>query len=180
MKEFWDERYLPADHEIVKRKAAKLARSSRPRMEAEDVAQDLAAHVFQQTHRVRASKGNRAHFVAKVVKNKALHLIEARRAKKRDDQRNIEYGDAPERALIDGTLNEAQIDLQLEMQALAQTLPPDLREVYELMVQGYGEADIQKHLHIGRQRVRTLIKKVEDRIREAKLGRYVGGQPDDE
>lgn len=175
MKQLWDERYLPADDEIVKRKAAIFART--PRMEPEDLAQDLASHLFQQTHHVR---GNRAGFVARVVENKAMNLIEARRAKKRDDRRNIKYEDAPERALIDGTLNEAQIDLQLEMQALADALPPDLREVYELMVQGYLEADIQKHLHIGRQRVRTLMKKVEDRIREAKLGRYVGGQPDDE
>jgi DNA-directed RNA polymerase specialized sigma24 family protein len=149
-------------------------------MEAEDVAQDLATHVFQQTHRARSGKEKRAHFVAKVVKNKALNLIEAQRAKKRDDRRNIDYEDAPDGALIDGSRNEAQVDLQLEMRELAKSLPLDQREVYSLMVQGYGEADIHKHLQISRQRARTLMKKVENGIREAKLGRYVGGQPEDD
>lgn len=181
MKELWDERYQPADDEIVKRKAAKFARRNRSaRLDAEEVSQELATHVFQNTHRHDHARGSREKFVSKVVKNKLLNLIEARTAKKRDDRRNIEYDQSPEGSLIDGSATAAQIDLQLELQVLAASMPAEMCQVYELMLQQFGEADIREHLRIGRQRVRTLMRKVEDRIREANLGRYVGAQPNDQ
>jgi DNA-directed RNA polymerase specialized sigma24 family protein len=178
VKELWDGRYLPADHEIVKRKASKFARSNH--VDADDIAQDLAAHIFQQSPRYDPNRGSREQFVTKVTTNKLLNIVEARNAKKRDDRRNLEYDDAPDRALIDGTMNESQVDLQVEMRAMAESLAPELRQIYDLMLQGYREADIQKHLHLGRQRVRTLMQKVTDAIRNANLNRYIGGQPEDD
>jgi len=166
----------PADAAIIRSKAMGiLGRFGFRLSDREDLVQDLATHVFQKTSLHDPGRGSREAFVGAIAGNKLLNIVEARLAQKRDDRRNIEYDDAPDRALIDGSLTQTQIDLQLEMQEMAKSFPPDLREVYELMLLGYREAEIQKHLHLSRQRVRTLVQKVEARIREEELGDYVGG-----
>jgi len=162
----WDERYQPADHEIIRRKAAKFARSNRRPVDVDDIVQDLSLHVFQQTHRHDPARGTRAVFVDKVAKNKLLHLVEASQAKRRDDRRNVKYDDAPAHMLVGRYLTISQTSVTLDMRDLAAALPPDLRQVYDLQLQQFSEAEIQKHLHLSRQRVRTLARKVEDHIRE--------------
>jgi DNA-directed RNA polymerase specialized sigma24 family protein len=170
-----DPRFTPADAAIVKSKArGVLGRFGFRVSDLEDLEQELATQVFQKTCLHDPERGSREAFVGAVAANKLLNLVQIRTARKRGDRRNFAYADAPDPALIDGTVTQTQIDLQLEMREMATSLPPDVREVYELMLQGYGEVDIQKHLHLSRQRVRTFMGKVEARLRETNLGIYVG------
>jgi len=162
----WDERYQPADHEIIRRKAAKFARTSRRRVDAEDIAQDLALHVLKWTDRHTPRPGTRAALMETMARNKLLNLIHARDAKKRDDRRNIDYDNAPERMLVARALTISQTCVTLDMRDLAAALPPDLRQVYDLLLQQFSDVEIQKHLGLSRQRVRTLVLKVEDHIRK--------------
>ena len=176
MGKFTDPRFTPADAMIIKNKARGILGHFGFRFsDLEDLEQDLATHVFQKTCLHNPNRGSRDAFVGAIAGNKLLNIVEARTAKKRDDRRNIEYAEAPARALIDGTLSQTQIDLQLEMQAMATSLPSEVREVFDLMLLGYGETDIQKLLHLSRQRARTLMRKVAQHIRESNLGDYVGG-----
>lgn len=176
-----DPRFTSADAKTVKEKAKQvIGQFGFIAADLEDLQQEVAMHVFQHTHRHDPTRGSREAFVGTTAKNKLLHMAEAKTAKKRDDRSNIEYGDAPDSALIDGSLHSSQLDLHLEMRSLADSLPPEQRAVYDLMLQGYVEADIQKYLRIGRQRVRNLIRRVEARIREANLGRYVASQPEED
>jgi hypothetical protein len=171
-----DPRFTPADAEIVKNKArGVLGRFGFRLSDREDLEQDLATHVFQKTALHDPNRGSKKAFVGAIAENKLLNLIQIRTAKKRDDRQNIEYAEGPARTLIDGAVNQGQIDLQIEMREMARSMPRDVREVYELMLLGYREAELQSQLHFSRQRVRTLIKKVEASIRESNLRIYAGG-----
>lgn len=172
MKKLWDERYQPADHAIIKRKAARFARKNRETMTEEDLAQDLALRVIQQADRCNPARGPRDGFVGMVAHNHFLNLRAARHAEKRDDRRNVTYDEAPEHAMNDGC-SEQQVDLQIEMKALAASLSTELREVLELMLAGHCEADLQRHLHLSRRRVRTLVEQLTQLIRERKLHEYL-------
>jgi RNA polymerase sigma factor (sigma-70 family) len=162
VKELWDERYLPTDHEIVKKKARKM---SGPRgyrdCELADIEQELAMKVFQEIHRQRSDRGSRAGFVGKVAKNALLNLIEKRSAKKRDDRRNIEYDDGPEGTLLDGETTPEQIDHELDVEEMKNRMPPDLRQVLELRMAGHSDRELEDLLSLTRGKVRTLSQRLE-------------------
>lgn len=170
MQPLWDERYQPADAEIVKKKARQMWG---PRgyldYEIADIEQELAMQVFQRIDRQRPDRGPRAGFVAKVAKNALLNLIERRSAKKRDDRRNIEYGDGPEGTLIDGEMTAQQIDLELDLEDMKNRMPPDLRQVLELRMAGHSDRELEDRLGLTRGRVRTLSRRLQQFGTEAGL-----------
>lgn len=168
MQPLWDERYQPADAEIVKKKAARMAK--RRGFDVEDLAQELAMHVYQQTPKHDPARGRRDKFVGKVAKNRLLNLIESRRAQKRDDRRNIEYEDGPEGALIDGEVSQDQIDLSLDMQAAVARMPPDVRAAFEFRMAGHSETELQKLMGRTRAQIRTLLQRLERILKDAGLG----------
>lgn len=162
MQPLWDERYQPADAEIVKRKARQI---SGPRgyrdCELADIEQELAMQVFQHVHRQRPDRGSRAGFVGKVAKNALLNLIERRSAKKRDDRRNIEYDDGPEGTLLDGETTPEHIDHELDLEEVKRRMPPDLRQVLEMRMAGHSDKELESQLGLSRGKVRTLIQRLE-------------------
>jgi len=170
MRPLWDERYQPADAEVIKRKARRLAGHYGYRVsDIADIEQEVATQVVQQLHRHDPSRGSREGFVGKVAKNTLLNLIDKRSAKKRDDRRNIEYDDGPEGTLIDGTTTPEQIDLELDLKDVMQRMPPDLRQVLELRMAGHSDAEMEDLLELTRARVRALIQRMEVFLREAGL-----------
>ncbi len=130
--------------------------------------------VFQQIHRQRPERGSRAGFVGKVAKNALLNLIEKRSAKKRDDRRNIEYGDGPEGTLIDGEMTPEQIDLELDLEDVKNRMPPDLRQVLELRMAGHSDRELEDLLSLTRGQVRSLSQRLEQ------FGAETGLDPRDE
>lgn len=170
MRPLWDERYQPADAEIVKKKARQMmGRRTLRDCQLEDIEQEMALHVVRQSHRHRPDLGSREGFVGKTAKNALLNLIDKRSAKKRDDRRNIEYDDGPEGALADGESTQEQIDLELDLKDVVKRMSPDLQEVYALRLAGHSEAEMQDLLTLTRARVRVLIQRMEQHLKDSGL-----------
>jgi DNA-directed RNA polymerase specialized sigma24 family protein len=169
MRGLWDERFTPADAEIIKRKARKLAGHYGYRAsDVEDIEQDLATHVFQQTHRHLPERGSREKFVSKVAKNKLLNLIEKRTAMKRGDGRNVSVDEAGERALLDGSISPDSLDVVIDVRAVIVALPDELRQV-ALLRQQHSQKELEGLLHLTRAQVRCRIQHLECIFREAGL-----------
>lgn len=170
MQPLWDERYQPADAEIVKKKATRMAgRSGFRSADVADIEQELATHVFQQTHRHDPGRGPRDAFVGKIAMNKLLNLIEKRAAMKRDDRRNVEYDDGPDGSLIDGTVSNDQIDLGLDMKEAVSRMPHDVREAFELRMAGHSETELKELMGRTRAQVRALMQRLARFLAEAGL-----------
>lgn len=164
-----DPRFTEEDAEIIKRKAKRLAghygyRSS----DVEDIEQDLAMHVFQQTHRHQPERGSREKFVSKVAKNKLLNLIEQRTAKKRDRRRDVRMDEVGEGALLDGENTPEQIDVGIDVRTVIALLPEDLRQV-ALLRQRHSEKELEGLLKLTRAQVRGRLQRLERIFREAGL-----------
>jgi DNA-directed RNA polymerase specialized sigma24 family protein len=157
MQELWDDRFQPADAEIVKQKARQLIGRRRLREhEFEDIEQEMALRVIEQSHLHDPQRGSREGFVGTTAANAYWNLHEKRTAKKRDDRRNISIDVGPSGALHDGRLTQEQIDLALDLKQAVDRMPPDLRQVYDLRLAGHSETELQGLLNLSRGQVRTL------------------------
>lgn len=166
----WDERYQPADAEIVKRKAAQIGRRWRLRSDdIDELQQEAAMHVATQMHRHDPARGSREAFVAAVAKRRMLNLIEKRTARKRDDRRNSSY-DETEMPMIDGSTSGEQIGVAIDIRDALARMPTELGQVFELRMQGNSERDLEQLMGKTRAQVRTLVAKLQKYLREAGLG----------
>jgi RNA polymerase sigma factor (sigma-70 family) len=164
-----DPRFNEADAAIIKRKAKRLAGHYGYRIsDVEDIEQDLAMHVFQQTHRHEPGRGSREKFVSKVAKNKLLNLIEKHTAKKRDRRRDVPADDVGEGALLDGGIAPDRIDLVIDVREAIARLPEDLRQVAVLRQQ-HSEKELEGLLNLTRAQVRGRLQRLERLLREAGL-----------
>lgn len=157
MQELSDDRFQPADAEIVKQKARQLIGRRRLREhEFEDIEQEMALRVIEQSHLHDPQRGTREAFVAKTATNAFLGLYEKRTAKKREDRRNISIDASPTDAMHHCRSTQEQIDLVLDLKQAVDRMPPDLRQVYDLRLAGHSETDLQGLLNLSRGQVRTL------------------------
>jgi DNA-directed RNA polymerase specialized sigma24 family protein len=164
-----DARFTEADADIIKRKAKRMAGHYGYRTtDVEDIEQDLATHVFQQTHRHQPERGSREKFVSKVAKNKLLHLIEQRTAQKRDNRRDVRMDDVGEGVLLDGGNAPDRIDVGIDVREVIAQLPDDLRQV-ALLRQRYSEKELEGLLKLTRAQVRGRLQRLERIFREAGL-----------
>jgi len=167
MRELWDARFTPADAEVIRKKAATLAGHYR-NSDIDDFEQDLATHVFQQTHRHLPERGSREKFISRVVKNKLLNLIDKRTAMKRGDGRNVSLDEAGERALLDGSISSDRLDVVIDVRAVIVALPDELRQV-ALLRQQHSEKELEGLLNLTRAQVRGRVQRLEHIFREAGL-----------
>ena len=160
MKPLWDERFTPADAQIIKRKAKRMAGHYGYRTsDVDDIEQDLAMQVFQQTHRHQPDLGSREKFVGKVAKNSLINLIEAKTAKKRDRRRDINVDDAPSDVLLDGHDTPERLDMRLDVRAAIARMPADLREIALLRME-LNEREVEAKLGLTRAQVRTRMQRL--------------------
>lgn len=169
MNQLWDDRYTPADAEIVKRKANKMfGHYGWGKDDVEDIQAELIFHVWKQSPRHDPGQGPREGFIKKITKNKMLNLIEARRRKKRDTRGNVPFDDAVEGAVLDGRNDPAKIDTQIAVRAVIDQLPPALRQVALLRAE-HSERDLEKLLNLTRAQVRTRIHQLANIFRNSGL-----------
>jgi len=164
-----DDRFTPADAEIVKRKARNMfGQHGWNRQDVEDIEAELIFHIWKQSPRHDPAQGPRERFIKKITKNKMLNLIEARKAKKRDGRRNVLLDDAIEGAVLDGRNDPAKIDTQIAVRAVIAQLTPELRQV-ALLRQEHSERDLEKLLNLTRAQVRTRIHQLANIFRNSGL-----------
>lgn len=162
-----DPRFTEADAAIIKRKAKRLQGHYGYRVsDVEDIEQDLATHVFQQSYRYEPARGSREKFISAVAKHKILHLIEKRTAKKRDRRRDVSADDLGEAALLDGKNTTDQIDRVIDMRDAIACLPEELRQV-ALLRSEHSEREIEGLLGLTRGQVRGRLQRLEHILREA-------------
>jgi RNA polymerase sigma factor (sigma-70 family) len=169
MRPLWDHRYQPADAEIVKRIARKYARRNpSPVLDADEIEQEIAMHVLKQSHLHDPSRGTRAQFISKVAKHRVLNLIEWRDARKRNDRRNVSYDAIGDRLMADSDEAFAQIDAAMDVEAVKEKLPKELRAVADLWPE-FTPREIEQELGLSRAAVRWRIQQIQDIFR-AKIG----------
>lgn len=165
MQPLWDQRYQPADADIVRRKAKKMMRRRTLReLEIEDIEQEMAMRVIQQSHLHRPDRGSREGFVGKTVENAYLTLYEKRTAKKREDKGTRELQDSTMRSLSDGRTTQEQIDLALDLEKVVNRMPPDLQQVYALLLAGHTKTDLEDLLNLTRGQARTLTQRLKQHL----------------
>lgn len=162
MQPLFDERYQPADAEIVKNKARKMMKRRTLREhQLADVEQEMALRIVQQSHHHDPKRGSREGFVGKTAQNAYLSIYEKRAAMKREDRRNISIDAAPHKTLIDGSMTEEQIDLALDMKITVSLMPPELQQISVLLMADHRKADLPDLLNLSRGKVRTLLQRIE-------------------
>ncbi|MCC7408909.1 MAG: hypothetical protein IT442_12610 [Phycisphaeraceae bacterium] len=165
----WDEKYQPTDAEIIKKKARKMIGHYGYRTcDVVDLEQELALHVVQQMQLYRPGRGTRAQFVSRIARNKLLNIIERRTAQKRDDRRNVAIEKVvPDVLPGDGT-TPAGRDLGIDVQAVLERLPQELRQVAILLPEHKGQ-EIGRLLGLSRGQVRWRIQQIGQALSAAGL-----------
>lgn len=164
-----DPRFTKTDAQIIQRKVRRLVgHYGFRKSDVDDLAQDLAMHVVQQSHCYRPELGKREAFIETVTKNKILHLIESRTASKRDNRRDLPIETVGEFCLLDCHASQERIDLQIDVRNAIARMPDDLRQFASLRQQ-YGEREIEKILGLTRGQVRTRVQRLERFLLEAGL-----------
>ncbi|MCC7409803.1 MAG: hypothetical protein IT442_17185 [Phycisphaeraceae bacterium] len=165
----WSERYQPSDAEIIKEKARKMIGHYGYRAcNLADLEQELALHVVRQMHLYRATRGTRAQFVSQITKNKLLNLIEHRRAQKRDDRRNVTIEVVDKNVLPGDGTTPAGRDLGIDVRAVLERLPQELRQVANLLPERSGQ-EIGRLLGLSRGQVRWRIQQIGQALSAAGL-----------
>lgn len=165
-----DPRLTEKDAEIIRRKAKRLVghygyRSS----DVQDIEQDLAMHVFQQTCRHHPERGSRYGFVVTVVKNKLLNLIQLKRAMKRNNACEVRAEEVGEAGQLDERGSPEQIDIQIDVRDLLQRMPEDLQQIARLRMAGHRESELEELLNLTRAQVRSRLHRIEKLFRDAHL-----------
>lgn len=164
-----DPRFTQTDAEIIQRKVRRLVGHYGIRWnDVGDLEQELAMHVIQQSHHYRPEVGKREAFIETVTKNKILHLIECRTARKRDNRRDVPLETIGECCLLDGDASQERIDLQIDVRNAIVRMPDDLRQ-FALLRQQYAEREIEKILGLTRGQVRSRVQRLERFLFDAGL-----------
>ncbi|MCC7409535.1 MAG: hypothetical protein IT442_15835 [Phycisphaeraceae bacterium] len=165
----WNERYQPSDAEIIKKKARKMVGHYGYRTcDVVDLEQELALHVVQQMRQYRPGRGTRAQFVNRITKNKLLNIIERRTAQKRDGRRDVAIEKVvPDVLPGDGTTHGGG-DLEIDVRAVLERLPQELRQVAILLQEHKGQ-EIGRLLGLSRGQVRWRIQLIGQALSAAGL-----------
>jgi len=169
MPEQWDERYTPADAEIIRWKVLKIV-GQFPFLarQQEDLLQEVAMHVSRQTCRVDPTRRREA-FVATVAENKLLNIVAKETAQKRDTRRDVRIHDIGEGLLLDGTSRQEDLDMQLDIRDAIEGMPPDMRLV-AMLRQELSEAEVLRRTGFSREEVRGIQRRIAAYLRDKGLG----------
>lgn len=123
------EEFNPYAADLIKHKTRRLiGHRGINRDDAEEIAQDVAAHLIERMPQFDPSRATVNTFIDRVVKNKLLNVIEARGAQKREGQRrNRPLDDVSPEALLEYGRTTADVDLALDVRDLLKGMPPELR-----------------------------------------------------
>ena len=164
-----DPRFTDADAEIIRRKAKRLAGHCGYRTsDVEDIEQDLAMHVFQQTHRHDPERGTREKFVSKIVKNKLLNIVESRNAKKRDVRRERMLDPDKEMPQLGLKGDEGSVDVKMDIAGAMAGLPEDLRDL-ALRLMTDQKAEAGRAANLSPQQMKTAVARIAKHFREMGL-----------
>lgn len=162
-------RFTKTDAEIIRRKVRRLVGHYGIRQsDVEDLEQELALHVIQQSHRYRPELGKREAFIETVVKHKILHLIESRTASKRDNRRDVHIETVGEFCLLDSDASQERINLQIDVRDAIARMPEELRQ-FALLRQKHTEREIERKLGLTRGQVRSRVQRLERFLTDAGL-----------
>lgn len=158
---YTDTRYTAADAAVVRWKALRMVgRFGYGRDDVDDLQQDVAMHVFQQTYRYRSERGPRERFVATVAKHHLLHLVGRRMAAKRGHGRTVQPEPWQDAWLRDRRVSPGQILMAIDVQLALARLPVDLRDVATILLRGHRARDVERLLGLSRQQVRGRIRRL--------------------
>jgi len=180
--------------QLIRRKARQLVRrpgfskSDRP-----DIEQELAIELVQKYGQFDPERARETTFVARVIENKAVSLVRARQAEKRHFRRNGKSlnervsdgeGGSVERAQTVGAANakrhtgqaarsdEEVARLKLDIDAVLETLPADLRKLAEMLTE-MTEYAASRQLGTSRRQVANDVARLRERFEDAGLRDYL-------
>jgi DNA-directed RNA polymerase specialized sigma24 family protein len=170
MRELWDQRFTPADAEIVKQKARKLAGHFGFRAgDVDDIQQEIALHVFPRTHQHDPSRGTRGGFVNSMADNRVINILEHRTAKRRDNRRDVRIGGGQDHLVMDDATTPDRIDSQIDVQDALRALTPELRQIAVRRI-SESEAEIASAMGLTRAAVRHRLELIRRHLKDWGLG----------
>lgn len=166
MRELWDERFTPADAEIIRQKARKLGGHFGFRAgDVDDIQQEIALHVFPRTGQHDPSRGTRGGFVSSMADNRVVNIIEHRTAKRRDNRRDVRIGDGQDHLVMDHATTPDRIDAQIDVQDALWALTPELSQIAVRRVTE-SEAEIASAMGLTRAAVRHRLELIRRHFKE--------------
>lgn len=183
---------------VIKHKARQLVDTAGfTESDREDLEQELMLHVLERLPKFDATKATAKTFVARVIDRKVGKLIRHRNCQMRDPQRedfslneHIDDGDG-------GTIERSQtiaadeldrrlfrrarsdqeaVELALDVEAMLQRLPDNLRRVCELLKTA-SIAEAARQLGLPRTTLHDQVKKIRKFFEQAGLRDYLPGGP---
>jgi DNA-directed RNA polymerase specialized sigma24 family protein len=149
----YDERLTAADAELIRHKVRRLiGHHGFTTHDIEDLEQDLCLHVLQRSSRFDAVRGSRHAFIATVIKNKILNILDGRTAQRRDRRREELFGEMSGIAVTGD--KERQRDLAVDIRGAVGEMTPDLRLVAGLLGEEGTFAGVSRRAGLSRQQVR--------------------------
>ena len=129
MKSLWDERYTPADAELIRSKTRKLVQKHRyRRSDQEDLEQKLAMHLWKRMKNYSPEIGDRRAFVHTILENEIANMITHDTALKRDVRRERPLPDGAAEIFPDKRRRH-DADLRMDIDSLIKCLPSDLQSI---------------------------------------------------
>ncbi len=161
----------PSTRRIIRIHAKKLIRRRAfSGAEQEDIEQELSLHVLQGMASFDAAKANRDTFISRVVAHRAANLLRDRLRQLRNRFAQISLEDLSEEELA--REDESHEQLAADIATVQATLPPQLREMCELLKRE-GPSDVARRLGVPRSTLDQLIREVREYFAEAGLRDYL-------
>jgi len=178
---------------LIRRKSRQLAaKENFTPSDREDISQDLWLHLYERLERFDEAKGTIYAFILTIVERKAISILRRHSAAKRDicrcsslnlsiradDGTRVDLAstiteDAPDPRLGKETRHpQHRIEMSLDLAAVIEQLPPDLRDLCERL-QTDTLADIARQLGVPRTTLYGRIKQLRERFEEAGLRDYL-------
>ena len=167
-----NDRFDPRIAVRIRVRAREMARAKHVRKgEQPDLRQELWAHFLKQLANYDPSRGAQYTFAECVTGRKCTDVVRHNRTQRRDRRREEPLDGVPDRKLAgprERGWRVEQVDLRLDVRDALADLPDDVRLVAALLMV-FGESEVVRRTGFSRQRVRTLRKVIERRLKERGL-----------
>lgn len=180
--------------QLIRRKARQLVRYPGFRKsELADIEQELAMELIRKYRSFDPKRARETTFIARVIENKAISLIRARVAEKRDFRRDAHSLNEPVRDPEGGSVERAQTvdasrarshtgqaprsdeehsQLRLDLAEVFKSLPDDLRPLAELLT-GMSEYAASRALGKSRRQIAKDVARLRKLFEDAGLRDYL-------
>ena len=170
----------PDTQEIIKRKAARLARKYViPHSDREDAEQDLVVELLRRLPNFDPMQSDRAEFVRTIVKHAVADIVRFRLAAKRSRARPTSLDSLSSDSSVLGREDEELVraGLAMDIQDLLQTLPAELQRVAELL-QSESPTETARVLGVGRGTVYRRLREIREFCAKSDLRKYLSTSSD--